>query len=64
MHIHSQFHIISNNLCNASSDALDVFYRTDLPEAYPIQRVREFPFKDDAFGTVMNWLYAKIPETR
>ena len=38
--------------------------RTGLPKQYPIQRVRDFPFQDDAMGTIMQWLYAKIPDTR
>ncbi|KAG1678607.1 hypothetical protein FOA52_012614 [Chlamydomonas sp. UWO 241] len=35
-----------------------------VPREYPIQRVEEYPFEDDAFSTIMQWLYAKIPETR
>ncbi|GAX76857.1 hypothetical protein CEUSTIGMA_g4303.t1 [Chlamydomonas eustigma] len=38
--------------------------KSTLPPHYPVQRVKEYPFQDDAFGTIMQWLYAKIPETR
>lgn len=27
-------------------------------------RVRQFPFRQDAFSTLMAWLYARIPDTR
>lgn len=30
-----------------------------LPETAPIQKVKEFPFEDDAFSTVMQWLYSR-----
>eukprot|EP00798_Chlamydomonas_sp_ICE-L_P001799 gene1799-33219_t len=33
-----------------------------LPEAYPIQRVTKFPVRQDAFSTIMQWLYAKLPD--
>ncbi len=38
--------------------------RLGLPEHHPQQRVREYPFQDDAFSTIMQWLYTKVPETR
>lgn len=38
--------------------------KTGLAEDYPLQRVKDFPHQDDAFSTVMQWLYAKILDTR
>jgi hypothetical protein len=35
-----------------------------LPETYPVQKLKEYPFQDDAFGTIMAWLHSKIPDKR
>ncbi|KAG2501893.1 hypothetical protein HYH03_000391 [Edaphochlamys debaryana] len=34
------------------------------PFDHPYQRHTSFPFADDAFGTIMQWLYHRIPDTR
>ncbi|KAG2501892.1 hypothetical protein HYH03_000390 [Edaphochlamys debaryana] len=34
------------------------------PPDHPYQRHTSFPFADDAFGTIMQWLYHRIPDTR
>ncbi|GFR52399.1 hypothetical protein Agub_g14911 [Astrephomene gubernaculifera] len=34
------------------------------PRETPFQPVREFAFEDDAFSTIMQWLYHRINETR
>jgi hypothetical protein len=30
----------------------------------PLKRVRRYPHDDDAFGTIMQWLYSRIPWAR
>ena len=30
----------------------------------PMPPVTSYPHEDDAFGTIMQWLYARIPATR
>lgn len=46
------------------NEVSDLEARGKVPRDYPLQRVRSFTFQDDAFGTIMQWLYAKIPDTR
>ena len=31
---------------------------------YPLQPVPEFPWKQDAFHTILQWLYSRIEDTR
>lgn len=34
------------------------------PQAHPSHQPRAFPHQDDAFATLMQWLYARLPHTR
>ena len=33
-------------------------------ELYNVMPVDNYPHEDDAFGTIMQWLYSRIPQTR
>lgn len=33
--------------------------RSVVPDTYPFQRVGKYPLEDDAFNTIMKWLYSK-----
>ncbi|KAG2501891.1 hypothetical protein HYH03_000389 [Edaphochlamys debaryana] len=50
-------------------DNLDAGHSPNAPRGqvrsdHPFQRHTSFPFEDDAFGTIMQWLYHRIPFTR
>lgn len=32
--------------------------------SYPFQPLTRYPYQDDAFGTILQWLYHKLPDTR